>query len=93
VRLHLQLDAACQAADALAHLHRLDAVHRDIKPANLLRSRAGTLKLADFGTAKMRQATAITRTAGEACGTYHYMAPGSFLARISAFFQARLRLC
>jgi eukaryotic-like serine/threonine-protein kinase len=79
MRLRSQLDAACQAADALAHLHRLTAVHRDIKPANLLRSRAGTLKLADFGTAKMRQTTAMTSTAGEARGTYHYMAPGALL--------------
>ena len=74
--MRLQLDVACQAADALAHLHRLTAVHRDVKPANLLRSRAGTLKLADFGTAKMCQMTAMTNTAGEANGTYQYMAPG-----------------
>ena len=74
----LQFKAACEAADALVHLHKL-GVHRDIKPANLLISATGKLKLADFGIAKIRETTTAreTQTSSGACGTWGYMAPGA----------------
>jgi serine/threonine protein kinase len=72
----LQLDVSCQAADALAHLHRLPAMHLDIKPGNFLRSATGIIKLADFGLARMSQTTLESRTAGGMMGTVQYMAPG-----------------
>jgi serine/threonine protein kinase len=78
--LSVQLDVACQAADALAHLHRLTAVHRDIKPPNLLLGASGTVKLADFGLAQMRQAS-LRSTAAGGQGTFDYMAPGAPPAR------------
>jgi serine/threonine protein kinase len=73
----LQLDVACQAADALARLHRLPAVHLDIKPGNLLLSETGIIKLADFGLSRMSQTTLRSRTAGGIVGSIHYMAPGA----------------
>jgi serine/threonine protein kinase len=73
----LQLDVACQAADALANFHLLPAVHLNIKPANLLRSATGVIKLADFGMAQMSQATLKNSTAGGMMGTLQYVAPGA----------------
>jgi serine/threonine protein kinase len=42
-----------QAARALEHAHRQGIIHRDVKPGNLLRDAAGTVKVADFGLARL----------------------------------------
>ena len=41
-----------QLLKAIQYCHKCDIVHRDIKPENLLVSRAGILKLCDFGFAR-----------------------------------------
>lgn len=46
-------DFCKQLFDALEYLHNLNIIHRDIKPSNLILS-GSTLKLIDFGGAKMR---------------------------------------
>ena len=55
-------------------LHAAGLVHRDIKPSNILIDHAGQGLLTDFGIAKGRAYTVLTRP-GQALGTLDYMAP------------------
>jgi hypothetical protein len=63
--------------EALQYAHDQGVVHRDIKPENILVDRAGSIKIADFGLAKLVGGSAgrrLTQTA-QVMGTPHYMAP------------------
>ena len=64
---------AYQILQGLRHLHQLRMVHRDIKPSNLLVSRAGLVKLSDFGLA--RTLDLGQSLADSFLGTFEYMAP------------------
>jgi len=63
-----------QVCRALRHAHDRGIIHRDLKPANLLRAEDGTIKLSDFGIARLFGAPSHTGV-GSILGTIEYMAP------------------
>ena len=74
------LAIARQLTEALQCAHQEGIIHRDIKPQNLLLDSSGTLKVSDFGVARLAQrgANSLTQT-GMVVGTPAYMAPEQLL--------------
>ena len=67
------LHFALQIAKALEHAHSRGIVHRDIKPHNIMILKDGSIKVADFGIARVGSAQhTLTR---EALGSVHYISP------------------
>ena len=64
-----------QIARGLNHAHRHGVVHRDVKPANVRVLEDGTVKILDFGIAKLVHASSDLTRAGMAVGTAAYLAP------------------
>ena len=71
------LHIAERILDCLAACHGAGIVHRDLKPANVFLTKAGELKLLDFGVARERESrsSAERSGAGLALGTPAYMSP------------------
>ncbi|MFG3137436.1 tetratricopeptide repeat protein [Streptomyces sp. NPDC048211] len=72
------VDIAEQVADALGYTHQQGIVHRDLKPANIMRLADGTVKICDFGIARLGHDISVTSRltgVGIAMGTPHYMSP------------------
>lgn len=61
-------------ASALDHAHFRHIIHRDLKPGNVMLTKAGEVKLMDFGIAKDVDLVALTQQ-GMAVGTPAYMSP------------------
>lgn len=61
-------------AEGLHHAHSKGVIHRDVKPRNLLLGKDGRVRLADFGLAKLVDASRLTNTS-DVQGTPHYMSP------------------
>lgn len=67
------LHFAIQIAKALEHAHSRGIVHRDIKPHNIMVLKNGSVKVMDFGIARvMSQGNTLTK---EALGSVHYISP------------------
>ena len=63
-----------QIMKGLSHAHSRGIIHRDIKPQNIMVLRDGSVKVADFGIARLESAAQSTRTQ-EAIGSVHYISP------------------
>jgi eukaryotic-like serine/threonine-protein kinase len=64
-----------QVCSALDHAHAHQVVHRDMKPANIMVLENGSVKVTDFGIARVLSAgTGMTRV-GQVVGTPSYMSP------------------
>jgi serine/threonine protein kinase len=61
-------------ATGLDALHAEGLIHRDVKPANILLDEGGNAFITDFGLAKDRDASVLTRP-GQTLGSMDYMAP------------------
>ena len=68
------IDIGIQIADGLAAAHEKGIVHRDIKPENIMIRRDGIVQIMDFGLAKLRGASRLTKE-GMMVGTVGYMSP------------------
>jgi serine/threonine protein kinase/Flp pilus assembly protein TadD len=68
------IDWTIQIAQGLKAAHEKDIVHRDIKPENIMLTKDGLPKIMDFGIAKLKGGTGLTRT-GTSLGTLAYMSP------------------
>lgn len=68
------IDIGIQIADGLAAAHEKGIVHRDIKPENIMIRKDGIAQIMDFGLAKLRGISRLTKE-GSTVGTAGYMSP------------------
>ncbi len=73
------LAIAKQLAEALRSAHEGGIIHRDIKPQNVLLDADGTLKVMDFGVARLAQRNNTLTQVGMVIGTPTYMSPEQLL--------------
>ena len=74
ITLAQALEIAAQVAEGLQYAHDRQIIHRDIKPANIMVLQDGTVKITDFGIARMRNNEVKTMT-GMILGSPKYMSP------------------
>ena len=77
---HIALPIFIQTLRGVAAGHKVGIIHRDLKPSNLMITDEGTVKITDFGIAKVRNNTGLTRVSTRV-GSTSYMAPEQILGR------------
>ncbi len=68
------LDITFQICDGLLEAHNADIIHRDIKPENIIIDKNARVKILDFGLAKLKGISKLTRELSTV-GTIQYMSP------------------
>jgi serine/threonine-protein kinase len=69
------IEVIADACQALNFSHQNGIIHRDVKPANIMISKAGAVKVMDFGIARaLADANSVTQTAA-VIGTAQYLSP------------------
>ena len=74
------ISIAAQVSEGLAYAHERGIVHRDIKPPNIMVAPSGSVKIADFGIARIRASESLTQT-GMMLGSPKYMSPEHVLGK------------
>ena len=69
----LKLNYMVQVCRALEYAHKRNIVHRDIKPGNIVVTNEGTVKVVDFGIARLTDTSSTS--SGMLIGTIDYMSP------------------
>ena len=77
-----KLEMIRQLCLGLGYAHQKGVVHRDIKPANMMVLPDGTIKIVDFGVARLENRSGHTQT-GMVIGTFHYIAPERLLGKVA----------
>ena len=73
---------ASQLLRALSYAHRRGVIHRDIKPSNILITAGGTVKVADFGIARIvEEEDGEVGDPGEIVGSARYMSPEQLVGK------------
>lgn len=75
------LETFSQVCAGLEHAHQKEVIHRDLKPANIFVLPDGTVKIADFGIARIQNAALDITGTGEILGTPYYMSPEQLMSK------------
>ncbi len=73
--LNAALSIMVQMLKGMEHAHNNGVIHRDLKPENIMFTRAGEVKLTDFGVAQAANLPPIASIEKDIVGTPHFMAP------------------
>ncbi|HTF37441.1 MAG TPA: protein kinase [Blastocatellia bacterium] len=74
MRCDQAIELFCMALEGIDHAHQMGIIHRDIKPANMMLTETGSIKVMDFGIARVLGSDRLTK-AGHLIGTVEYMSP------------------
>ncbi|HMF00786.1 MAG TPA: protein kinase [Terriglobia bacterium] len=75
IKLEQGIEYAVQIADALSHAHGHGVIHRDVKTGNVLLTESGSIKITDFGLAKLLAHESTITEPGKMIGTPATMSP------------------